>query len=231
MQDARVLVAGASGDIGRAIAIELLQAGAEVLMLGRSRERLAAGRLPESRHTPEYLALDLTDLVAVARAGAEIVGSGKLDVLVLSSGIYVRSQDPETFRRQLDANLTGPYALLQAILPILIERKGQIIFLNSSQALSGAAGVGQYAATKHAAKAIADSLRAEVNERGVRVTSLYLGRTAGERQREIFNMEGRPYHPESLIQPCDIARTVIYLLQMPRTVEVTDVLMRPMQKV
>jgi NADP-dependent 3-hydroxy acid dehydrogenase YdfG len=230
MQDARILVAGASGDIGHAITIELLQAGAEVLMLGRSLDRLMALELPKGRHRPAYSAVNLTDTAAVARVSAEITGNGGLDALVLSSGIYQRSRDPDMLRQQIDANLIGPYALLQALLPILIEHKGQVVFVNSSQALRASADVSQYAATKHATKAIADSLRDEVNEPGVRVTSLYLGRTAGERQREIFAMEGRSYRPERLVQPLDVARLVLYLLQMPRTVEVTDVVMRPMHK-
>ena len=123
-----------------------------------------------------------------------------------------------------------PYALIQTLLPMLLQSRGQVIFANSSQALRASATVGQYAATMHATKAVADSLREEVNQQGVRVMTLYLGRTAGDRQREIFDLEGRPYQPELLIQPSDVARTVLYLLQMPKTAEVTDLAMRPMRK-
>ena len=231
MQGARVLIAGASGDIGQAIAVELLRAGSSVSMLGRSLERLKSTNLPKSSHKIEYLAADLTDFSAVAQVASDINREGKLDALVLSSGTYARSQDPNDFRRQIDANIIGPYALLQATLPMLIESKGQIVFVNSSQALHGTAGIGQYAATKHALKAIADSTRSEVNEHAVRVMSLYLGRTAGNRQREIFSMEGRDYDPALLIQPSDVAKMILFLLQMPRTVEVTDIMMRPMLKV
>ena len=97
------------------------------------------------------------------------------------------------------ANVIGPYALIQELLPAPPQSQGQIVFINSSQALKAAATVGQYAATMHAAKAVADSLRDEVNDQGVRVMTLYLGRTVGERQRRIFEMEGRPYPPELLI--------------------------------
>ena len=229
MQDARVLVAGASGDIGQAITAELLRAGSRVLMLARNLERLKSADLPEGRHQVDYFAADLTDLDGITQVASDIGRVGRLDALILTSGAYTRSQDPQDFRRQIDANLIGPYALLQATLPMLIESKGQIVFINSSQALRGTAGVGQYAATKHALKAIADSTRDEVNGSGVRVMSLYLGRTAGSRQREIFGMEGRRYNPAHLIQPNDVAKTVLFLLQSPRTVEVTDITLRPMQ--
>ena len=230
MQDARIIVVGASGDIGRAIAVTLLEAGSEVLVLGRRLDSLARIQSPLSRHKPICLSVDLTDAAAVERLATDLAAARRLDGLILSSGTYDRSKRPEGLRQQLEANLIGPYALLRAVLPLLVESKGHVVFINSSQALRASADVEQYAATKHALKAIADSLRDEVNESGVRVTSLYLGRTAGERQREIFAMEGRRYCPERLVQPADVGRMVHQVMQLSRTVEVTDVMMRPMLK-
>jgi NAD(P)-dependent dehydrogenase (short-subunit alcohol dehydrogenase family) len=231
LNEAVALVAGASGDIGRAIAFDLLGAGAEVFMLGRSMARLV--RPPPSANFREkcrFVAADLTDNAAIGRVHAEISSRSRLDVLVLSSGTYERSREPAVFTRQIAANLVGPYALLQQLLPLLIEAKGQVVFINSTQGLKAAAEVGQYAATKHALKAVADSLRDEVNASGVRVTSIFLGRTATELQRAIFAAEGRSYPPERLIQPADVAELVLSLLQLPRTSEVTDIVLRPMQK-
>jgi NADP-dependent 3-hydroxy acid dehydrogenase YdfG len=133
--------------------------------------------------------------------------------------------------RQLKANVVAPYALLQALLPYLMAAQGQVVFLNSSQGLAASAEVGQYAATHHAMRAIADSLRQEVNAKGVRVLSIFLGRTATERQRAIFAMEGRDYPPERLIQPEDVAEATLAMLRLPRTVEATQLMLRPMQKV
>lgn len=231
LDNASALVAGASGGIGRAIAFDLLGAGAEVFMLGRSMTRLVQPAPPENiRGKCHFVAADLTDDRAIERIVAEISPRGRLDVLVLSSGIYERSREAAVFARQIAANLVGPYALIQQLLPLLIEAKGQVVFINSTQGLKAAAGVGQYAATKHALKAVADSLRDEVNASGVRVASIFLGRTATEMQRAIFAAEGRPYPPERLIQPADVAELVLSLLRLPRTSEVTDIVLRPMQK-
>ena len=225
------LVVGGSGDIGRAIAFALLGAGAEVLMLGRSMTRLVQDPPPESfREKCRFVQADLTDDDAVSRVETEILSKGRLDVLVLSSGIYERSRDPAVFAYQIAANVVGPYALLQRLLPLLVDAKGQVVFINSTQGLKAAAEVGQYAATKHALKAVADSLRDEVNASGVRVTSIFLGRTATELQRAIFAAEGHPYPPERLIQPSDVAEVVLSVLRLPRTAEVTDIILRPMQK-
>ena len=231
LNDAVALVAGASGGIGRAIAFDLLGAGAEVFMLGRSIAKLVEPSPPDNtRAKCHFIMADLTENGAVGRIAADISLRGRLDILVLSSGIYERSHEPTVFARQIAANLVGPYALIQQILPFLIGAQGQVVFINSTQGLKAAAGIGQYAATKHAMKAVADSLRDEVNGNGVRVTSVFLGRTATELQRAIFAAEGRPYPPERLIQPADVAGLVLFLLQLPRTSEVTDVVLRPMLK-
>jgi NADP-dependent 3-hydroxy acid dehydrogenase YdfG len=231
LNGAVALVAGASGGIGRAIAFDLLGAGAEVFMLGRSMARLVQSRAPEdARAKCHVIVADLTDSRAVERVAAEISPKGRLDVLVLSSGIYERSHQLAAFARQMAANVMGPYSLIQHLLPFLIGCKGQVVFINSTQGLKATAGIGQYAATKHAMKAVADSLRDEVNGKGVRVTSVFLGRTATELQRAIFAQEKRPYPPEHLIQPADVAEIVLSLLQLPRTSEATDIILRPMEK-
>jgi NAD(P)-dependent dehydrogenase (short-subunit alcohol dehydrogenase family) len=231
LDNAVALVTGASGGIGRAIAFDLLGAGAQVFMLGRSMARLVQPPPPEgARAKCHFMVADLTDSVTVGRIAADISLTGRLDVLVLSSGIYERSHEPAIFARQIAANVTGPYSLIQQLLPFLIGSKGQVVFINSTQGLKATAEIGQYAATKHAMKAVADSLRDEVNADGVRVTSVFLGRTATELQRVIFAAEGRPYMPERLIQPADVARLILSLLQLPRTGEVTDIVLRPMQK-
>jgi NAD(P)-dependent dehydrogenase (short-subunit alcohol dehydrogenase family) len=231
LSGAVALVAGASSEIGRAIAFELLEAGAEVFMLARNMTRLAEPPPPEkSRDRCRFVAADLTDFDAIGRVVSQISARRGLDVLVLSSGMYERSREPAVFERQMAANVVGPYALIQQLLPQLIEAHGQIVFINSSQGLRAAGGVGQYAATKHALKAVADSLRDEINADGVRTTSIFLGRTASERQRALFAAEGRRYPPERLIQPADVAQLVVSVLRLPYTSEVTDVVMRPMQK-
>jgi NADP-dependent 3-hydroxy acid dehydrogenase YdfG len=112
-----------------------------------------------------------------------------------------------------------------------MKARGQVVFVNSSAALSAKRpDVGQYSAMKHALKAIADSLREEVNPKGIRVLTVYLGRTATPMQAAIYQREGGEYHPEALLQPEDVASVVVQTLLLPSTAEVTDISMRPMQK-
>ena len=229
MRGALALVTGATGMIGRAVGAALREAGAEALLHGGRDPGRAAALARETG--AETIAGDLARPEAVEAARARVARHGRLDVLILGSGVYERSEDPAVLERMLAANLVGPYALLRALLPFLVAAKGQVVFLNSTQGLAASGSVGQYAATQHAMRAVADSLREEVNAEGVRVLSVFLGRTASDMQRAIFALEGRPYPPERLIQPGDVAQAALAMLRLPRTVEATQLMLRPMQKV
>jgi NADP-dependent 3-hydroxy acid dehydrogenase YdfG len=132
--------------------------------------------------------------------------------------------------RQYRINVRAPYMLTQALLPMLKSRRGQIVFINSSAGLNARANVSQYAATKHALKAVADSLREEINAEGLRVLSVYPGRTATPMQADVHTMEGRAYRPDRLMQPEDVAAVVINALSLPSSAEVTDIHVRPLIK-
>jgi NADP-dependent 3-hydroxy acid dehydrogenase YdfG len=104
-----------------------------------------------------------------------------------------------------------------------------VVFINSSAGPAPRAGIAAYAASKAALKALAESLRAEVNPGGVRVLSVFPGRTATAMQEEVHRLEGKAYEPERLLQPADVAAAVVNALCLPRTAEVTDINVRPMQ--
>jgi NADP-dependent 3-hydroxy acid dehydrogenase YdfG len=228
------LVTGASGGIGGAIALALARAGARLLLAGRDAERLAelAARARRSSPRLEVRPADLaadTEVEGLVSRLLELFGG--VDVLVHSAGAFAAGPIESTNVGELDRlyriNLRAPYFLTQALLPSLRERRGQVVFVNSS--VTGRATVGPYAALKHALKAIADSLREEVNRDGVRVLSVFPGRTASAMQEEVHRFEGRIYHPERMLQPEDVAASVVHALALPRTAEVTDLHLRPLR--
>jgi NADP-dependent 3-hydroxy acid dehydrogenase YdfG len=183
----------------------------------------------------ETLRADVRRYDEVERAiQATVTRFGGLDILVNNAGIIrlgsTENATEEEFSEQLEANVLAPYALTRALLPLLERRSGQIVFINSSAGRTANPGVGQYAATKHAIRAFAESLRAEVNNRGIRVTTVYAGRTATPMQQYIHAHEGRSYVPERLLQPSDVAEIVTAALSLPRTAEVTEIFVRPMMK-
>jgi short-subunit dehydrogenase len=232
------LVTGASGDIGGAIALALGRCGASLLLLGRDEARLEEialrGRSIAGTTVGTY-AVDLVDDRQVEGLARELGARGQnLDILVHAAGAYERGEVAEApverLDRQYEVNLRAPYVLTQSLLPFLRRNGGDIVFINSSQAQSPGRGLGAYAATHHGRSALAESLRAEVNEAGIRVLSMFLGRTAGRCQEAVFSAEGRPYAPEKLMQPEDVAEMVAAALCLARHAEVMSMAIRPALK-
>jgi NADP-dependent 3-hydroxy acid dehydrogenase YdfG len=231
------VVTGATSGIGRAIALALSRQGVQVYAIGRDPKRLAETVEAAREFSPITgvqidLATDGSSFSIVRQLQDKTEG---LDILVHSAGLIHQDTMEHARVEDLDAqyaiNVRAPYILTKSLLPFIKSNQGQIVFVNSSAGLSAKRPeVGQYAATKHALKAIADSLREEVNPRGIRVLSIYLGRTATPMQEALYRKEGKDYHPGSLIQPHDVACAVVQALMLPVTVEVTDVSMRPMLK-
>jgi NADP-dependent 3-hydroxy acid dehydrogenase YdfG len=236
LQGQTSVVTGASSGIGRAIAVGLAAAGATVCAVARRRNELevTANRANGGGQFALYEA-DLVDEEQVAGlAKALLARAAGVDVLVHSAGAWsfgdLQTASVRDLDQQYATNVRAPYLLTQALLPALRANRGQIVFINSTAALAARANVAQYAATKHALKAIADSLREEINPYGVRVASVYPGRTATPLQAKIHAIEGKPYAPGRLMQPEDVATVVVNALTLPRSMEVTDVMVRPMLK-
>lgn len=231
------VITGASSGVGRAIALALARLGAEICVLGRNSSGLAYTVAEAEKFSPATaFSIDLTKeekFDTLLRSLDE--KAGKIDILVHSAGVIQQDLMERARIEDLDSqyatNVRAPYLLTQRLMPALVNARGQIVFINSSVGIAAKRPeVGQYAATKHALKAIADSLREEVNPKGIRVLTLYLGRTATPMQQALFQREGREYHPASLLQPEDVASVVVHTLMLPRTAEVTDISIRPMTK-
>jgi NADP-dependent 3-hydroxy acid dehydrogenase YdfG len=230
-------VTGASGDIGRAMTLALSGLGAEVCAVSRGEPALQTLAARVEAGAPPLLVhpADLTGDDEIPRLVARLHDRpGRLDVLVHCAGVIATGTHElasvEDLDRQYRANVRAPYLLTKALLPLLRSARGQIVFIGSTAALHVRPGLGQFAATQHAGRALADTLREEVNGDGIRVLSVYPGRTAGRRQEAMFADEGRPYRAGLLLQPSDIAAMVMAALQLPRTAEVTDITMRPLVK-
>lgn len=233
-KDHVAVITGASSGVGRAIALELAEQSATLCLVGHRQDALRAVAQEASSVAPRVLSFqaDITcdDDIRALRTRLEH-DVERLDLLIHSAGVItlgrVEAAPIEEFDLQYRTNVRAPSLLTQTLLPMLIQQHGQVVFVNSSVGLIAKANAAQYAATKHALKAFADSLRDEVNESGVRVLSVFLGRTATPMQELVHQLEGRTYHPERLIQPQDIAVLVLQALSLPRSVEVTDISMRP----
>ncbi|MEO1428212.1 MAG: SDR family NAD(P)-dependent oxidoreductase [Cyanobacteria bacterium J06632_19] len=231
------VVTGASSGIGRAIALDLAQQGVNLALVGRNLERLEAVAAIAQKSAPKVItySIDLTVGEKIPKLKTNLLQDfGQINLLVHSAGAFSMGLVQDTSVEKLDwlyqTNVRAPYLLTQSLLSTIVSSQGQIVFINSSVIERARANVIQYAATKHALKAMADSLREEVNAKQVRILSIYLGRTATPTQAMIHQMEAKPYHPENLIQPEDVASVVTNALSLPRSTEVTDIKLRPFAK-
>jgi NADP-dependent 3-hydroxy acid dehydrogenase YdfG len=231
-----VITGGGSG-VGAAIALALAAAKVSLCLIGRRLEPLQAiaARAQELGVTAACCQGDLASDAGQRDVAARLVADfADVDVLVHSAATHlaaaIAAAAGEDFDLQYQTNVRAPFVLTQGLLPRLKARQGQVVFINSSGGIRAKPNCAQYDATKHALKAVADSLRDEVNADGIRVLSVYLGRTASPMQARIHERDGKDYRPESLLQPEDVAAIIVNALALPRTAEVTDIHIRPMIK-
>ncbi len=223
------LVVGAGGGIGGAAARALAGAGAaRLLLFGRDRGRLAA-TADAVRGEGAEVEIHHHDLAGLTVPQLP----ERLDLLIHAAGAHrmapIAGSDAEIVEAQIAVNLRGPLLLTRAALPALTAARGTVVFVNSTQGLAAGRGAGVYAASKHALRALADSLRAEVNPLGIRVLSLYPGRTDTAMQRALLAEEGRAPDPGRLLRPEDVAAMILAAVSLPPGAEVTDITMRPMR--
>ena len=185
---ARCLVTGASGGIGRAIALELAGRGATLVLTGRDETALAAAAGASGGRA---LPADLTAPGAVAALAA---AAGDVDVVVHAAGVGqfgpAVSVTPAELERLVALNVTAPIALTTALLPGMLERhRGCVVFVGSIVGRLGRKRESVYAATKAAVSIYADSLRAELRHTGVGVLLV----TPGPVATGFFERRGTPY--------------------------------------
>lgn len=226
------IVTGATSGIGAAVAQTLGASGVRVFLVGRNAQKLAAAarRIP-ARQLAGSAVADLRALADIKRLLDEFSRrSPRLDVLVHCAGEYDWSEsgslDSKSFDLLFEVNVRAPYLLTQGLTPPLARAHGQVIFLNSSVVKSAGQGIAVYKATQHAIQGLTDSLRQGLNRRGIRVSSLFPGRTATPRMRRIYAREGKPYRPARLLSATDVAQVVLTLTQLPARMEITDVHLR-----
>lgn len=231
------VLTGASSGIGRAIALGLAEHDAKLCLIGRKLEALEdlARSLKDRTSEASCYRADLTvDQDISALLSSLQRECPQVNLLVHCAGAISMGRFESAGVDELDwlyrLNVRAPYALTQALLPALKLGCGQVVFVNSSAGVNANPALSQYSATKFALRAIADSLRQELNAEGVRVLSVYPGRTASPMQESVHRMEGKNYHSEDLLQPGDVASIVIHAVSLPRSAEVTDIFIRPMKR-
>jgi NADP-dependent 3-hydroxy acid dehydrogenase YdfG len=222
------LVTGASGGIGAAIARAI--APTHRVLLGGRDER-ALDELAASLPDAGPFQVDLTDPESL-RAATEDISA--LDVLVHSAGVVtmgpLHKTPVEVWRQTLDVNVIAVAELTRVLLPALRAADGRVILINSGAGMRVNPNWGSYGASKFALRGYAEALRAEEEPNGVRVTSVYPGRTATSMQRDVRAAEGGGYDADAYLRPETVAQAVVFALRTPPDGHLTELVLRPAQR-
>lgn len=175
-----VIVTGASSGIGRVSTVRLVQAGYRVFGLARSYNRLSelSQELPAGSYVP--VEFDVTKPETFGPIVDRIAGKGQIFGLVNNAG-YVEPGAIEditiaSFRMQFETNFFGLIGLTKQVLPLMMQKnEGRIVNVSSMAGLVSLPLIGAYCATKHALEAVADALRMELWNTGVRVANINPG--------------------------------------------------------
>jgi uncharacterized protein len=169
-----VLLTGASGGIGRAVARALHGRGARVLLSGRRTDALEELRA-ELGANAEVLEADLSDEGGVATLAER---AGAVEVLVANAGLPASGRlekfSPEEIDRALDVNLRAPIQLTRALVPGMVERgSGHLVFVSSLSGKVASARSALYSATKFGLRGFAAGVREDLQGSGVGVTVVF----------------------------------------------------------
>lgn len=223
------VITGAGSGIGAAVAHRLHARGDDLVLHARDagRAKELAAEFPGAR----TLVGDLSDPDRLSWAFSHQTLPDRVDSLLHIAGVVdlgrVGELTPKSWRHQLNVNLIAPAELTRHFLPQLRTSRGHVVFVNSGSGLNAHAEWSAYAASKHGLKALADSLRHEEHGNGIRVTSVYPGRTASPMQAKVHQQEGRAYDPSQWTAPESVATTILMCLDLPRDAEVNDLTVRP----
>lgn len=176
LNGSRILVTGATGGLGQAIARSLHGRGAHVILTGRRAEVLD-GLMSELGERAESRALDLSDADAVRTFCAE---AGPIDVLVANAGLpgtgRLEEYSPDQIDRVLDVNLRAPIHMTNALLPGMLERgRGHLVYISSMSGKVATARSSLYNGTKFGLRGFAYAVREDLRNTGVGVTTVFPG--------------------------------------------------------
>lgn len=234
MSTAPFVLTGASSGIGAAIAEQLIASDHQVIGIGRRPDALAALRARLGSGF-EFRVVDLLDDEALdSFVASDLAAHPRIDGLIHCAGLTVRgelgSMSVATLDAMMGVNFRAPFLLTKLLIPRLVAARGHLVFINSSAGLRASEGNAAFCASKFALQALADAARLELNRHGVRVASVYPGRTATPTMERLYATEGREYQPALLLQPTDVAAAVLGIIDAPEQAELTDISLRPRVK-
>lgn len=231
-----VAITGASSGIGEATARLLAAKGARVLLGARRTDRLAkvVAEIRAAGGEAHFTSLDVTSLSEMERFIAEAQQHfGGLEVLINNAGVMplspLSARKVDEWDRMIDVNIRGVLYGIAAAQPLMEQQQhGHIINISSIGGLSVSPTAAVYCATKFAVRALSDGLRQETDK--LRVTVISPGVVTSELADSISDdsaREAMKAFRRVALEPDAIARAVVYAIEQPADVDVSEIVVRP----
>jgi NADP-dependent 3-hydroxy acid dehydrogenase YdfG len=215
-------------------------AGAIVALSARRADRLAELVAQIAAAGGQALALpgDMTvEAEALAAIEDTVKALGRIDVLINSAGIMqaggIEHANLDEYRKVIESNLMATVYTCKAAVPhMLAQGGGDIINISSLAGRKGGPETNAYSASKHAVNAMTDGMRQELGDRNIRVSFLMPGATETEVASGISDAVWRDaihkhVTKQGAVQASEIADTLVFMLSMPRHVNIAEISVRP----
>jgi NADP-dependent 3-hydroxy acid dehydrogenase YdfG len=231
------LVTGASSGIGLATARRLSESGYDLLLCARRLDRVE--ELARTLKTEAYtFKLDVRDLAAVEKTFAALSERWQaIDLLVNNAGlsrqlVKLHEADPEAWNEMIDTNVKGLLYVTRAVLPGMLHRQdGHIINIGSIAGHEAYGGGSVYCASKFAVDAITKSLRMEVVDTPIRVSTVDPGLVETEFSLVRFYGDSdrakKVYQGMQPLTPEDVADAVVWVASRPPHVQIAEIIIFP----
>lgn len=228
MRGAVAIVTGASKGIGSEIALQLAKEGVNVVLAARNSESLALlqTKIEKGGGIARAIPTDVTSEHSVKNLVIETLKHfHKIDILINNAGVgvYTNVIDMKTtdYEAMMNVNLKGVFLCSREVLPAMMkQRSGEIINIASLAGKNSFAGGSVYSATKWGLIGFGRSLMLEVRDHNIRVVTICPGSVNTD---FADNKDNRP----EIIQPYDVAQTVLFALTMPSRVNISEIDIRP----
>lgn len=216
-----VWITGAGSGIGKAMAHEAARLGARLALSGRRKDKLESVAAELQQQGAEAVAFpcDVTEEPGVRDTVAAVVECfGSLDAAVANAGFSVAGPvsklSADEWRRQLDVNVIGAAMTAKYALPHLRESRGRVALVGSVAAYICAPKMAAYSASKHAVRALGQTLSIELHGSGVSCTTVHPGYVESEiaqvDNQGVWNPEREDRRPVKLMWPADKAARVVW---------------------
>lgn len=226
------LITGASSGIGKATALAFAKHGLNLVLLGRSQERLeaVAQEANQTGVTVKTLTLDLSAVEEVRSKIESAIQGLAVDILVNNAGMGYTgdlfSTSLQDWQRVMDLNLTSVFQCIQAVLPGMRDRQqGTIINVASIAAHNAFAGWGAYSVSKAALVSLSKILAAEERANGIRVTIV----TPGSVNTPIWDTDTvhADFDRTQMLTPDIVAQSILYTALLPPQAVIDELIVMP----